>query len=82
MAHLASDLLGHKVDCQGLAQMKLDREQLHLVNQPLNVVRLATGNMLNRIKNDKSVEDKEYFITKIEIIEAQIDRLSKIFEEI
>lgn len=62
--------------------MKLDREQLHLVNQPLNVIRLARGNILNRIKNDKSVEDKEYYISKLAIIEDQIDRLSRLIEEI
>ena len=62
--------------------MKLDREQLHLVNQPLNVIRLAKGNILNRIKNDRSVEDKEYYISKLAIIEDQIDRLSRIIEEI
>lgn len=62
--------------------MKLDREQLHLVNQPLNVIRLARGNILNRIKNDKSVEDKEYYISKLAIIEDQIDILSRLIEEI
>ncbi|QIG53764.1 hypothetical protein G6N82_05990 [Altererythrobacter sp. BO-6] len=55
--------------------MKLNRDDLHLLRQPLNVIRLAKGNMLRKIENDKNIDNKAYYISKLEIIEDQIDRL-------
>lgn len=62
--------------------MKLNRDDLHLLNQPLNVIRLAKGNMLRKIENDKNLDNKAYYISKLEIIEDQIDRLNSLMIKI
>lgn len=62
--------------------MTLSEEQIHLLSQPLNVIRLAQGNMLNNIMNDGEISNREYYILKLKLIEEQVTRLIKEIREI
>jgi signal transduction histidine kinase len=55
---------------------------LHEIRQPLNVMRLATTNIRNRIGPVLSGEDGEYLARKLERIEQQIERTAQIAEAI
>lgn len=61
--------------------MTLSEEQIHLLNQPLNVISLAQGNMLNKIINEEEIPDREYYILKLHLIEDQIKKLIKVMNE-
>ena len=50
----------------------------HELNQPLGVIRMATGNMLRRI--EKSGLEMEYAAGKLERIESQTERAAKIID--
>jgi len=50
----------------------------HELNQPLNIIRMASGNVLRRIK--KSSLDEEYLCNKLERIEEQTQRASSIID--
>jgi nitrogen fixation/metabolism regulation signal transduction histidine kinase len=56
------------------------RRLLHELRQPLNVMRLATTNIRNRIGPVLSSEDCEYLALKLERIERQIERTAQIAE--
>lgn len=58
------------------------RRLLHEIRQPLNVMRLATTNIRNRIGPVLSGEESEYLIRKLERIEQQIERTTQIAEAI
>jgi len=51
---------------------------VHELNQPLGVIRMATGNMLRRIEKDGL--DAEYAAKKLERIEGQTERAAKIID--
>jgi len=50
----------------------------HELNQPLNIIRMASGNLLRRI--NKSSLDEEYLCNKLERIEEQTQRASTIID--
>jgi len=50
----------------------------HELNQPLNIIRMASGNILRRIK--KSSLDEEYLCNKLKRIEEQTQRASSIID--
>lgn len=62
--------------------MTLSEKQIHLLIQPLNVIRLAQGNMLNKIMNDGEISNREYYILKLKLIEEQVTRLIEEIREI
>jgi hypothetical protein len=62
--------------------MTLSEEQIHLLSQPLNVIRLVQGNMLNKIMTDGEISNREYYILKLKLIEDQVNILIKEIREI
>ncbi len=50
----------------------------HELNQPLNIIRMASGNILRRIK--KSSLDEDYLCSKLERIDEQTQRASAIID--
>lgn len=50
----------------------------HDLQQPLNVIRLAAGNVRNRILPLLSGEDARYLEEKLERIERQVDRAAEL----
>lgn len=50
----------------------------HDVMQPLNVIRLATANVRNRILPLLQGDDARYLIEKLDRIERQVDRAAEL----
>ncbi len=48
----------------------------HELNQPLNVIRMAAGNVMRKIH--KGEADSEYLLSKLERISAQTERAAAI----
>lgn len=55
---------------------------LHDLKQPLNVIRLATGNIRNRIVNRLEAQDGGYLDGKLDRIEEQVKRAADLIEVI
>lgn len=58
------------------------REALHELKQPLNVIRLASGNIRNRIGELLDGTEGDYLATKLDRIEDQTQRAAEIVEKI
>ncbi len=52
----------------------------HELNQPLNVIRMAAGNVLQKIR--KGTADSEYLVGKLQRISAQTERAAAIISDI
>lgn len=53
----------------------------HDIKQPINVIRLAVGNLSERISREDIV-DRTYCIRKLAKIEGQIDQITKMLESV
>lgn len=62
--------------------MDESNRRLHDLRQPLNVIGLAVGNMSNRIQREPSLPSREYYASKLELIESQIQILASLLDEI
>lgn len=58
------------------------RTAFHEIRQPLNVIRMANGNIKHRLQTDRDKPDVEYLLSKADRIEAQAMRAHHIMEQI
>lgn len=54
----------------------------HALSQPLNIIRLAAGNIRVRILPQLTESDAEYLTKKLERIERQVDRTVAMIERL
>lgn len=59
-----------------------NNRRLHDLRQPLNVIRLAAGNMSNRIQRETNLPSREYYASKLDLIETQVEMLAALLDEI
>ncbi|WP_338303979.1 MULTISPECIES: hypothetical protein [unclassified Erythrobacter] len=59
-----------------------NNRRLHDLRQPLNVIRLAAGNMSIRIQREADLPSREYYASKLDLIEAQVEMLAALLDEI
>lgn len=55
-----------------------DRASAHDLRQPLNIIRLAAGNVRNRIVPLLPEQDARYLMEKLDRIERQVDRAAEL----
>ncbi|MBU6266061.1 MAG: hypothetical protein KGN34_00890 [Sphingomonadales bacterium] len=58
------------------------RKAFHDLRQPLNVIRLACGNLRERVADGIGEGDSDYLRTKIERIDEQTTRASALLEQL
>lgn len=58
------------------------RRLLHDLKQPLNIIRLANGNVRHRVVPTLADEDAAYLSAKLDRIEEQVQRAADLVEQI
>lgn len=64
----------------GLDSPSQNGAKLHDAKQPLNVIRLAAGNIRTRLVPLLGPEDAAYLVDKLERIDRQVDRAVALLE--
>lgn len=61
--------------------MEQDRQRLHDLKQPLNVIGLAAANMAHRLSREDCVSDQSYYQSKLDVVKTQVEKLSAMLDE-